>query len=301
MERRNALFLLGLAPIAYSMQKLANLDQMTAGFSSTERLPILFTSHGNPMDITLPTYGNPFLSYLGDLGKELRKKYEIKAIMVVSAHWCTRGTFVNVSPFPETIFDYYGFPPEYYAEKLKYHAPGSPDYAKLVADENPEIIATTDWGFDHGNWPMLKNLFPEADLPVFQLSIDYYAEPSYHLELAKKLKKYREKGILIIGSGAIVHNLQYATKRMFAGDTTIYGWDKEFDDYIKKQVDDRNVQAIVDYKKHKLGLMAAPTPDHYVPLIYSMGMIDDKDDIRHTYEGMLPAFSDRSFIAETRK
>ena len=261
-------------------------------------LPVIFTSHGNPMDIPLPHKANPFLTYLFDLGVDLREKYpkEIKAILVVSAHWCTQGTYVNVSPWPETIYDFYGFPPEYYT--IKYPAPGAPEFAKEVAHSNPTIKTTTDWGFDHGNWPMLRHLFPDANTPVFQMSIDYYQSPQYHYELAVQLKKLRTKGVLIIGSGSVVHNLQLASSRLFKGDKTLYGWDTEFDEWIKQRVDDRDTKSLMNYEKTKFGKMAAPTPDHYVPLIYSMAMLNSNDTIKHTYENLLPAFSDRSFIIE---
>jgi len=162
------------------------------------------------------------------LGKQIRGKYNVKAILVVSAHWCTRGTYVNVSPWPETSYDYYGFPKSYYTEK--YPAPGVPDVAKDLAENITEIKATTDWGFDHGNWPMLKHLYPEANVPVFQVSIDYYQPAQYHYDLAVQLKEYREKGVLIIGSGALVHNLQLAMAKMQRGDMSLYGWELEFDD-----------------------------------------------------------------------
>ena len=262
-----------------------------------QKLPVLFTSHGNPMDIPIPPYGNPFNTYLGNLGKQIRKQYEVKAILVFSAHWCTRETYVNVSPWPETLYDYYGFPKNYYTET--YPAPGAPDIATALAENFTEINATTDWGFDHGNWPMLKHLYPEANVPVFQVSIAYYKPAQYHYDLAAQLKEYRKKGVLIIGSGALVHNLQLAMAKMQGGDSELYGWEMEFDEWIKDRIDDRDVKAIVDYEKNKLGQLAAPTPDHYVPVIYSMALSDNKDDIHHTYTDMLPGFSNRSFIIES--
>jgi len=265
---------------------------------ASEKMPVIFTSHGNPMDITLPAYGNSFITYLNELGEELHTNYRIKAVLVISAHWCTKGTYININPFPETIFDYYGFPEEYYSDSLKYPAPGSPDIAGHIAKENNLVTATSEWGFDHGNWPVMKHLLPEANIPVVQLSIDYYQPPQYHYDLALQLKNYREKGVLIIGSGAIVHNLKEAGKRMFTGNTQPYGWDKEFDDSIKQKINDRNVKSIINYQNNKYSRFAIPTPDHYIPLIYIMALLDKKDNIRHTYEDILPAFSNRSFIIE---
>jgi len=121
-------------------------------------------------------------------------------------------------------------------------APGAPEFAKNVAEAIPAIRTTTEWGFDHGNWPMLRHLFPDANVPVFQMSIDYYQSPQYHYELAVQLKKLRTKGVLIIGSGSVVHNLQLASSRLFKGDKTLYGWDKEFDEWIKQRVVDRDIK-----------------------------------------------------------
>lgn len=277
----------GLKGFAKSIQDMKRTGQV---------LPVLFTSHGNPMDIPIPAYGNPFTSYLGDTGKQIREKYKVNAILVVSAHWCTNGTYVNTSPWPKTLYDYYGFPANYYTEK--YPAPGAPEIAKEIASNISTINETTDWGFDHGNWPMLKHLFPKADVPVFQLSIDYYKPPQYHYDLALQLKKYRKKGVLIIGSGALVHNLQLAMAKMQRRDTKLYGWEMEFDSWIKQRIDARDLKSIINYEKNKLGLLAAPTPDHYVPLIYSMALADSRDEIIHTYSEMLPGFSNRSFIIE---
>lgn len=263
-----------------------------------QKMPVLFTSHGNPFDIPLPAYGNPFLSYLGDLGKEIRKNYNVKSILVVSAHWCTKGTFANISPWPKTIYDYSGFPENFYTKK--YPAPGSPEFATMISKDIKEIKATTDWGFDHGNWPMLSHLFPAADVPVFQVSIDYDKSPEYHYDLALQLKQYREKGVLIIGSGALIHNLRLGMTKILKGDNQIYGWEPEFDQWVKNKIDDRDIQALLNYDTFELGRLASPTPDHYVPLIYAMALADNKDEIRHTYSDIIPAFSDRSFIIEPK-
>lgn len=293
MQRKDFLKILALTPLATQTMKLQALSTITSSFAASDKMPVLFTSHGNPMDIPLGLNANPFLTSLAQVGEKVRKENEIKAILVISAHWCTTGTLVNVSAAPETIYDYYGFPPEYYTQK--YPAPGSPETAKEVSKLIPKVQPTTEWGLDHGAWPMLKHMFPKADVPVFEMSIDYYQSVQYHFDLAKQLKPLREKGVLIIGSGAVVHNLQEAGKRFFKGNMTPYGWDIEFDIWIKQQLDKRDIQSIVHYEKQKLGMMAAPTPDHYVPLIYSLAMMDENENIEHTFEEMLPAFSNRSF------
>lgn len=300
MNRSTFVKLLSIGSFNAGTMGISGLAKAFDGEKPTNsKMPVLFTSHGNPMDIPLPAYGNPFLSYLGDLGKEIRTKYEVKAILVVSAHWCTKGSYVNISPWPKTIYDYYGFPDNYYTQK--YHAPGAPEMAKQIAEKINKIETTSDWGFDHGNWPMLMHLFPDANVPVFQLSIDYYKPAQYHYDLALKLKEYRKKGVLIIGSGALVHNLQLAMAKMQQGDTSLYGWEIEFDDWIENRINDRDVKALINYENFSLGKLAAPTPDHFVPIIYSMALADSKDEIRHTYSDMLPGFSNRSFIIESMK
>jgi 4,5-DOPA dioxygenase extradiol len=262
-----------------------------------KKMPVLFTSHGSPMDIPLSREQRPFWNSLHELGQRLRKEHEIRAVLVVSAHWCTQGTYVNIAEEQQQIYDYYGFPDEYY--KVKYQAKGAPDIAREVKKLIPNVAETTDWGLDHGAWPMLMHLMPEADVPVFQLSINYSAKPSYHYELGKQLSPLRDKGVLIIGSGALVHNLQLVGSKMRTGDMTPFGWEAEYDSWIKQQIDSRNIQNIVNYEtSHKLGKLAAPTPDHFVPVLYSLGLMDKKDELIHFYEGQstLPAFSERSFL-----
>ncbi|HEY8399861.1 MAG TPA: class III extradiol ring-cleavage dioxygenase [Cytophagaceae bacterium] len=263
----------------------------------SKKMPVLFTSHGNPMDIPVSREERAFWKTLYELGKELQGNYEVKAALVVSAHWCTRGTYVNISPEQKQIYDYYGFPDEYY--KVYYHAKGAPEVAREVKKIIPSVSETTDWGLDHGAWPMLMHLFPEANIPVFQMSIHYYAKPEYHYELGKQLKSLREKGVLIIGSGSLIHNLKLAAQKFRSNDMTPYGWEAEYDAWIKKQIDDRNISNVIHYEtSHKLGKLAAPTPDHYVPVLYSLGLMDDKDEVKYFYEGSptIPAFSERSFI-----
>ena len=261
------------------------------------KMPVLFTSHGNPMDIPRTKDERPFWNRLYELGQGLQTNLEIKAALVVSAHWCTRGTFVNISPEQEQIFDYYGFPEEYY--KVYYKAKGAPSLAKEVEQLAPSISATPDWGLDHGAWPMLMHLFPDANVPVFQMSIDYYAKPEYHYELGKQLKSLRDKGVLIIGSGSLIHNLKLAIPKMMNKDAKPYGWESEYDAWIKKQLDERDIDKIINYEtSHQLGKLAAPTPDHFVPVLYSLGLMDNQDNLTYFYEEQdsLPAFSERSFI-----
>ena len=282
---------------------LNNLKKFTDTLpTQSVKMPVLFTAHGSPMDIPFSHEEKPFWNSLFELGKDLQNKYDIKAAVIISAHWCTQGTFVNISPQQAQIYDFYGFPDELY--KVKYEAKGAPDIAKEIKKIIPSITETPEWGLDHGSWPMLMHLFPDANIPVFQLSIDYYALPNYHFQLGRQLKSLRDKGVLIIGSGALIHNQQLARPRLMSGDMTPFGWEVEYDQWIKKEIDQRNFSNIVNYKtSNPLGNLAAPTPDHFVPVLYSLGLTDSKDEIRHFYEerGKFPGFSDRSFIIEIFK
>jgi len=182
---------------------------------------------------------------------------------------------------------------------VQYHAHGSPEVAHEVKQILPSATETTEWGLDHGSWPMLMHLFPKADVPVFQMSIYYDADPSYHYALGQQLKSLREKGVLIIGSGALVHNLRLGMRKMMSGDNTLLGWEPEYDAWIKKQIEERNIKNIINYQEsHPLGKLAAPTPDHFVPVLYSLGLLDKDEDLRFFYDepASLPAFSERSFV-----
>lgn len=261
------------------------------------KTPVLFTSHGSPMDIPLSKDERPFWDALSQLGAALQQDYDIKAALVVSAHWCTTGTFVNVSPTQKQIYDYYGFPKHFYDPT--YHATGAPEIAKEVHKIIPSVTETDEWGLDHGAWPMLMHLFPNADVPVFQMSISYDAKPAYHFELGKQLKSLGKKGVLIIGSGSLIHNIPLAMQKMQKNDRTIYGWEAEYDFWLKDQIDQRNFSRLINYPtSHKLGMLAAPTPDHFVPVLYSLGLADKHEEITYFYEGLasIPAFSERSFI-----
>jgi len=282
-----------------NMNKLEDLRKFTDGLpKQSKKMPVLFTSHGNPMDIPVGRDERLFWMKLFKLGKELKETYEVKAALVVSAHWCTNDkTLVNNSVQQKQIYDYYGFPDHFYDPK--YNAKGAPDVANEIAKLVSSIEETDEWGLDHGAWPMLMHLFPAADVPVFQMSINYNAKPDYHFNLGQQLKSLREKGVLVIGSGSLIHNLPLIMKKARTGDMSAFGWEAEYDAWLKKQLEERNFKDLTNYlKSHKLGKLAAPTPDHYVPLLYSLGMMDPKDKLEFFYEKTptIPAFSERSFI-----
>lgn len=302
MHRKDFLKLMMLSPLSMSTINLQDFAKITNVLpKQTKRMPVLFTSHGNPMDIPVPKEKRAFWQKLYELGLDLQKNYDVKAAVVISAHWCTNNnTYVNISPIQKQIFDYYGFPKEYY--EVFYNAKGAPEIANEITKIIPTVTPTTNWGLDHGAWPMLMHLFPEANIPVFELSIAYNESPQYHFELGKQLKSLRDKGVLIIGSGSLIHNLPLAMKKFSSGDMTAFGWEDEYDVWLKKQIESRNFNELINYEKsHKLGLMAAPTPDHFVPVLYSLGLAEKNDVIDFFYEAKvaLPAFSERSFIVKS--
>jgi len=277
---------MALLPLAGKAMGLEQLKKMGDSFGRTERMPVLFIGHGNPMNAI---EDNPFTRRLNEMGKGITQKPN--AILVVSAHWLTSGSFVAVTPKPETIYDFEGFPPELY--KVTYPATGSPAYADEVKKLLPTIKEDKEWGLDHGAWTILKHLFPAADIPVFEMSIDYYKPMQYHYDLAQQLKSLRDKGVLIIGSGNIVHNLRlYFSKQ----DAQPFDWAVEFDGWVKDRINRHDFQALVNYEKQgSAGKLAVPTVDHYVPMLYSLALADKNEEIKFTYEENISAISMRAF------
>ncbi|TAL67133.1 MAG: 4,5-DOPA dioxygenase extradiol [Bacteroidetes bacterium] len=247
--------------------------------------PVYFFGHGSPM---IGIEENSFTHILIEIGKSFIENP--KAIMMISAHWLTRGTFAATTPNPETIHDFGGFPEELY--RIKYPAPGSPEFAREVINLVPDILENDKRGLDHGCWTILNHIFPNADIPVFQLSIDYYKPMQYHFDLAKKLKPMRGKGLLIIGSGNIVHNLNQWFNR---NNDNPYSWALEFDEWVKGKIIGRDFQSLIDYEKQgDAARMSVPTVDHFVPLIYCLGLADESDGIEFVYEGVESSLSMRS-------
>lgn len=233
-------------------------------------MPVLFVGHGNPMNAI---EDNEFSKTWAAEGSKLTVP---KAILCVSAHWLTRGTKVNALAKPETIHDFYGFPKELF--DVQYNAAGSPEFAKetqaLLAQNKASL--DMEWGLDHGCWSVLNKMFPKADIPVFQLSIDYYQKPEYHYELAKQLKSLRKKGVLIMGSGNIVHNLS-----LFNWTDTAYDWAIEFDAKIKDLIEKGDHDPIIHYETlGKSALLSVPTNDHYLPLLYALALQEKDEAIR---------------------
>ncbi|MBF0619347.1 MAG: 4,5-DOPA dioxygenase extradiol [Candidatus Omnitrophica bacterium] len=242
-------------------------------------MPALFIGHGSPMNVI---EDNGFTRRLRKLGQELSRP---KAILVVSAHWETGGTRVLTHKQPETMYDFYGFPDALYA--TTYPAPGAPAEARLAIEALKGISAssTEDRGLDHGAWAVLYHLFPKADIPVFQVSLDRKISFQEHFAVGKMLSSLREKGIMILGSGNIVHNLGRYHPDV---DAEPFDWAVEFDDKIKALLVKRDMAGLIHIEKSgaELAKLAMPTAEHYLPLLYVLGASDAKDALSFPYEGM---------------
>jgi 4,5-DOPA dioxygenase extradiol len=238
-------------------------------------MPLLFLGHGSPMNaIEENEFTEAFRQIAGILPKP-------KAILCISAHWFIKGSKVTAMEMPKTIHDFYGFPKELFA--VQYPAKGNP----ILAGEIKELLMPNqiemdkDWGLDHGTWSVLCKMYPNAEIPVIQLSIDYSKPFDFHFELAKKLGSLREKGILIIGSGNIVHNLSQVDFRNFDKVDYGYGWAIEARETINGYLLNRNYKALVNPDKQNKALqLAIPTPDHYLPLIYILGLHRENEELQ---------------------
>ncbi len=236
----------------------------------TPTMPFIFVGHGNPMNAILDTsYGREW----SRIGQELPRP---SAILCISAHWLTPGsTQVTAVDMPRTIHDFGGFPQELF--DVDYPAPGAPDYARKTIEliKKTEVIEDYRWGLDHGTWSVLNKMYPLADIPVYQLSIDYNREPQYHYDLARDLIELRNHGVLIIGSGNLVHNL-----RDIGGPTT--DWALEFDGQMTANIDANDHQSVIDFMKlGPLAQKAHPTHDHFLPLLYSLGLRTENDNLTY--------------------
>ena len=247
-------------------------------------MPLLFVGHGSPMNAVLD---NGFTRRLVRLGKELPRP---EAILVISAHWLTDGTYVNCVEKPRTIYDFYGFPAELY--RLRYPSPGAPSIASMAAESVKSVQVKCDfqWGLDHAAWVVLRHMYQEADVPVFEMSIDYSPfnewrpkSLEYYYNLAKNLAVLREKGVLIIGSGNIVHNLGLID---FDIDTEPFGWAVAFDEKVKKSLIQRDHKQLLSYlRMGEEAILAVPTLDHYLPMVYIIALQQESDSLEFVYEG----------------
>lgn len=273
MNRRTFLNIVGLTSLL-SVNNINELHSLSQSLPNTDRMPVLFLGHGSPMNAIEE---NQFVAGFRNIAKSLPNP---KAILCVSAHWFTKGTKVTAMAMPKTIHDFYGFPKELF--EVQYPAKGSPELAKSTQELLTPISVDldNDWGLDHGAWSVIKHLYPKADIPVVQLSIDYTKPPQFHYELAKKLNSLRSKGILIIGSGNIIHNLKLVDFKNMNRDNYGYDWAIEAREITNNYLINGNYQALVNYDKlPKSVQIAVPSPDHYLPMIYSLGLKQSNESL----------------------
>lgn len=242
------------------------------------RMPALFIGHGSPMNALA---SNAFTKTLNSLGETLPRP---KAVLVISAHWMTKGTWVTQMEQPKTIHDFYGFPQALF--DVQYPAAGAPELAPIIQSTAlPDFQVgadTSQWGLDHGTWSVLRHMYPQADVPVLQLSLDMTKGPEYHFELGKQLASLRDKGVMILGSGNIVHNLRAIR---WGDDAQPFEWALEFDEWMKKKIEQRDFKALQsEFLNSEAGKLSNPSLDHYFPMLYALGAGAKDADLKFEYE-----------------
>ncbi len=254
------------------MNSLQDLKKLSENLSTQEtKTPVLFIGHGSPMN---GIENNEFSEQWVKMGRELTAP---KAVLCISAHWFTRGTFVTAMENPQTIHDFGGFPKQLF--DVQYPAPGDPVLAKETASLVHKTLVGLDheWGLDHGTWSVVRRMFPEAKIPVLQLSIDYTKGPQFHYELAKELSSLRRKGVLIIGSGNMVHNLGILNWNLTDSG---YDWAIEMNDTFKNLIAKGDHTPLINYESlGKAAKLSIPTPEHYLPLIYTLGLKEESESV----------------------
>jgi len=275
MDRKKFLKTLAILPLAGTIAQCGELRKTTNSFGNSDKMPVLFLGHGSPMNAIEE---NEFVAGFRKIGKEIEKP---NAILCISAHWETRGTYVTAMDMPKTIHDFGGFPQA--LREVQYPAPGSPELAK----ETQKLITKTDlhldehWGLDHGAWSVIKHMYPDANIPVIQMSLDRNKPPQYHYELAKEMARLRRKGVLIVGSGNMVHNLRKVAWDKMNETGYAFDWAKEATQKMKKYIQEDNHQALIDYRlQGKAFQLSIPTPEHYLPLLYTLALKENKDEVQ---------------------
>ncbi len=240
------------------------------------KMPALFIAHGSPLNALA---NNDYTQMLHALGQQLPTP---RAILVISAHWQTMGTQVTGMTRPRTIHDFGGFPAELYAQQ--YPAEGSPDLAIQIQQLIPQVKIDQNWGLDHGSWTVLKFLYPAANIPVLQLSLDIHLSTQEHYQLAQKLQVLREQGVLIIGSGNLIHNLRLLQWRQI--NATPYPWAVSFEQQVRQYLDKRNHEALINYlQMGEAAHLAVPTDEHYLPLLYIIALQHTEEKVEYLYSG----------------
>jgi len=242
-------------------------------------LPVLFFGHGNPMNALLD---NAYTKGWAAIGKEIPRP---NAVLAISAHWYSPGTSVTSMPAPRTIHDFGGFPPE--LSRIEYPAPGDPALSDRVGELLAPILVgrDTEWGLDHGSWTVLRHVFPHADVPVVQLRLDECRPAEYHYEVGKRLAPLRDEGVLVVGSGNLVHNLHaYAWGRHAAEP---YAWAVRFEDKVRRLLLAGDDGPLIAYETMgRDAAMSVPTPDHYLPLLYVIALRREGDPVRFPVQGV---------------
>ncbi len=262
----------GVSPIPAGYEEV--MSEML-GSEAHESMPALFIGHGSPMNIVADN------GYTRDLEALAARLPRPAAILVVSAHWLTKGTAVGADEHNLTIYDFFGFPAE--LNEKKYPAPGSPAVAARVRALTGERATPVERGLDHAAWAPLIRMYPAADVPVLELSLDVTAAAAQHYALGRRLSPLRDEGVLIVGSGNIVHNLGIID---WDEDAPVAAWASEFDAWVAGCVAERRHDDLVEYLEHPLGRTAAPTPDHYLPLLYALAVQKEREDVRTVHEGI---------------
>ncbi len=253
---------------------LSELNKITEKFDKSDKLPVLFLGHGSPMNAIEE---NEFVQGFRKVGKEIPKP---NSVLVVSAHWETKGTYVTAMDKPKTIHDFGGFPRELY--EVQYPAPGNPELAKTIKSKvkKTDVGLNNNWGLDHGAWSVVKHLYPNADVPVIQMSLDYSQSPQYHFELAKELSFLRKKGVLIIGSGNMVHNLRMVDWQRLDEVDYGYDWAVEASEKMKNFILSGDYKQLINYQSlGKEFNLAVPTPEHYLPLLYALALKEENEEV----------------------
>jgi 4,5-DOPA dioxygenase extradiol len=273
MNRRAFLAAFGGLTLAPTLMNTRETLSALKSGTPTQKMPVLFLGHGSPMNAIEE---NEFVRGFRSVGKEIAKP---KAILCISAHWETRGTYVTAMANPRTIHDFGGFPQALF--DVQYPAPGSP----WLAEETQKAIETTtigmdeSWGLDHGAWSVIKHMYPDANVPVVQMSIDYTKPASYHYQLAKELSALRQKGVLIIGSGNMVHNLRMVAWDKMNTPDYAFDWAQEASQTIKKSILSGDHAPLIDYARGGNAMkLAIPTPEHLLPLLYILALQEQNEE-----------------------
>ncbi len=275
MNRKKFMGTLAALSFIPGIMKLNELWRLTENMPATEKMPVLFLGHGSPMNAIEE---NEFVAGFRKVGQAVPRP---RAILCISAHWETAGTRVTAMQNPRTIHDFGGFPQELFA--VQYPAPGSPELAGEVQQlvSSTTVAADDKWGLDHGAWSVIRQMYPAADIPVIQMSLNRNQGPQYHYELARELTALRSKGVLIIGSGNMVHNLRLVAWDKLRADNYAFDWAVEASERMKTAILQGDHKTLIDYTGQGASFrLAIPTPEHYLPLLYTLGLAEAGEGVQ---------------------